>query len=125
MGAPAHATVLVVEDDAAVAATLARALEHDGFDVDVAGGVEEALAQARLTRPSLVLLDWCLPGGAGQDVVRGVHAEIPAVPIIVISGARGAIGEEDADARRALAGDRSTRRSEVHRLLSLVRQYAR
>ncbi len=124
MGAPAHTTVLVVEDDAAVAATIVRALEHDGFEVDVAGGVEEALAHARLAPPSLVLLDWCLPGGAGQDVVRGVRAEVPAVPIIVLSDAREAIGEDEARVRSAPPSESSARPSEVHRLLSLVRQYA-
>ena len=60
--------VLIVEDDGDIRAMLARGLSAEGFGVDLAGGVDEALSAARERVPEAVLLDNMLPDGSGHDV---------------------------------------------------------
>jgi DNA-binding response OmpR family regulator len=66
-------SVLIVEDDGDIRAMLARGLSAEGFDVDVAGGVDEALIAARERVPEAVLLDNMLPDGSGHDVCRSLR----------------------------------------------------
>ncbi|TNC13421.1 response regulator transcription factor [Methylobacterium terricola] len=65
--------VLIVEDDGDIRAMLARGLSAEGFDIDLAGGVDEALAAARERVPEAVLLDNMLPDGSGHDVCRSLR----------------------------------------------------
>ncbi|WP_281292757.1 response regulator transcription factor [Methylobacterium oryzihabitans] len=73
VGVPAATRVLVVEDDGDIRAMLARGLGAEGFAVDLAGGVEEALAAARDRVPEAVLLDIMLPDGSGHDICRALR----------------------------------------------------
>ncbi|BCM86512.1 response regulator transcription factor [Methylobacterium indicum] len=66
-------SVLIVEDDSDIRAMLARGLSAEGFAVDLAGGVDEALSAARERVPEAVLLDNMLPDGSGQDVCRSLR----------------------------------------------------
>ncbi|KMO13276.1 response regulator transcription factor [Methylobacterium indicum] len=66
-------SVLIVEDDGDIRAMLARGLSAEGFAVDLAGGVDEALSAARERVPEAVLLDNMLPDGSGQDVCRSLR----------------------------------------------------
>ncbi|AWN47939.1 DNA-binding response regulator [Methylobacterium terrae] len=66
-------SVLIVEDDGDIRAMLARGLGAEGFDIDLAGGVDEALAAARERVPEAVLLDNMLPDGSGHDVCRSLR----------------------------------------------------
>jgi two-component system response regulator RegX3 len=76
--------ILVVEDEDAIAAPLARGLEREGFEVERAATGADALAAPE---PDLVLLDLRLPDMDGFDVCRELRAR-SQVPIIVVS-ARG------------------------------------
>jgi two-component system phosphate regulon response regulator PhoB len=86
--APSPATVLVVEDDAAIREGLVDALGFDGYRVlqapDAPRGTESALRSAC----DLVLLDLMLPGGDGFDVLKEIRRLKPALPVIVLT-ARG------------------------------------
>ena len=62
-------------------------LEHAGFEVVVAGDGEVALAEARRSRPDLVVLDLGLPGRDGLDVARSLR-RVSNVPIVMLT-ARG------------------------------------
>ena len=76
------ARLLVVEDDALIASSLARALRSNGYDVDVAGTVHDALSTIDEQVPDLVLLDLGLPDGDGEDVCGVLvrrHAEVPVI----------------------------------------------
>jgi two-component system response regulator MprA len=80
--------VLVVEDDARLAATLQRVLESEGHDVEVAGDGLEALRRARLRTPDLVVLDVMLPGADGVTVCRRLRetAQFPILMLTALSG---------------------------------------
>ncbi|GJD52065.1 Response regulator MprA [Methylobacterium crusticola] len=78
-------SVLVVEDDGDIRAMLARGLSAEGFTVDLAGGVDEALAAARERVPEAVLLDSMLPDGSGHDVCRSLREGGYPGPILFLS----------------------------------------
>ena len=67
---PAPPRVLVVEDDARLAATLERVLVAEGHEVEVAGDGLDALRRAKLRPPDLAVLDVMLPGADGITVCR-------------------------------------------------------
>jgi len=80
--------VLVVEDDARLAATLERVLTAEGHDVEVAGDGVEALRRARLRIPDLAVLDVMLPGVDGVTVCRKLRetAQFPILMLTALSG---------------------------------------
>ncbi len=80
--------ILLIEDDEAIAAPLAYALETEGFEVHLATDGRRGLEMAREVRPDLVLLDLLLPGIPGIEVCRALRRD-SSVPILVIS-AKGA-----------------------------------
>ncbi len=83
-----HSMILVVEDDARLAATLERVLEAEGHEVVVAGDGVEALRRARERAPDLVILDVMLPGLDGIAVCRRLRAtaQFPILMLTALSG---------------------------------------
>lgn len=82
------ATILLVEDDPALANVLAATLKAAGYRPVVAGSAAEGLRWYAHYAPDLVLLDLGLPDRDGLEVVREIRAR-GATPIVVLS-ARGA-----------------------------------
>jgi two-component system response regulator RegX3 len=80
-------TILLVEDEPAIAEPLAETLSREGFELQVVGTAADALEAAGRVRPDLILLDLMLPDGSGFDVCREVRRE-SQVPIIMLT-ARG------------------------------------
>ena len=78
-------SVLLVEDDRAVARGLRCALESEGLRVIWAESAARALESARRDSPRLVLLDIRLPDGSGLDVCRTLRAEGRTMPIIMVT----------------------------------------
>jgi DNA-binding response OmpR family regulator len=80
--------ILLVEDDAALAASSLDGLTALGFDVEHVGtGAGALTAVVSSTPPDVVLLDLGLPDMDGQEVCRRIRA-VAETPIIVVS-ARG------------------------------------
>jgi DNA-binding response OmpR family regulator len=80
--------VLIVDDDALLRRSLAFNLEKAGYRVSTAGSAEDALAQAHLDPPDLVLLDIGLPGMDGLDALRRLHQQMGEVPVIFLTARR-------------------------------------
>jgi diguanylate cyclase (GGDEF)-like protein len=80
-------TILVVEDDPAIAEVLEEALREFGYEVTTAGSGAGAVAEMQRNRPDLVLLDLSLPDVDGLDLVRQLRAEQRwnAVPVIALT----------------------------------------
>jgi CheY-like chemotaxis protein len=78
--------VLVAEDDDLFADAVDAFLSHAGFRVVVAGDGEAALQQATGSRFDALLTDLRMPRMDGAALIRGVRANRPEMPIIVISG---------------------------------------
>ena len=88
-----RATMLLVEDDAALAELLIWHVQREDFDVRHTSDGEDALLIARETPPDLVLLDWMIEGLSGIEVCRRLRRmpETQNVPIIMLT----ARGEEE------------------------------
>ncbi len=70
-----HAGVLIVEDDEDLAGVLRMLLSSRGLDVAHVTSVEQAVAQGRVMRPQVVVLDLGLPDGDGSEVVARLREE--------------------------------------------------
>jgi two-component system response regulator TctD len=84
--------LLLVEDDASMQATLARALGRRGIDVTACGDGHEALQRWRGGAPDVVLLDLTLPGMDGLDVLQAGRQAGLATPVLILT-ARGTVGD--------------------------------
>ncbi len=80
-------TVLVVEDEAAIAELVAINLRHAGFEVTVAADAEAAQRAIDRVLPELVVLDWMLPGTSGVQLARRWRAEARTrdLPLIMLT----------------------------------------
>jgi DNA-binding response OmpR family regulator len=78
-------TVLLVEDDVAIAGPLSRALQREGYEVDVVGDGQAALHRAGAAGPDLMVLDLGLPGMDGLEVCRRVRADQPDLPVLMLT----------------------------------------
>jgi PAS domain S-box-containing protein len=81
---PAHGRVLVVDDDSKISAICREVLENIGFDVAVAGSLEEGRRALRERRPDVILLDVTLPDGDGFLFLEEIKAERASGHISVI-----------------------------------------
>src|SRR5438105_266727 len=80
--------ILVVDDDPGVGALLVHGLTGEGFAVSLSCDGAEALEQARVERPDLILLDVDLPGMQGDEVCRRLKNDprTQLIPIVLITG---------------------------------------
>lgn len=82
-------TVIVIEDDAALASFTSTLLSLSGFDVRQAGTREQVVAEIRRPPiPDLILLDVVLPDTDGFDILKRVrqHPQLKDVPVIMLTG---------------------------------------
>ncbi len=78
--------VLIIDDEADVRGTLAACLEDADYDVLQAADGPSGLQMCRHLQPDVVLCDLRMPGMDGLTVMDMVHAEMPEMPFIVLSG---------------------------------------
>jgi DNA-binding response OmpR family regulator len=77
-------SVLVVEDEEAIAEAVRARLASEGYDVRVAADGPEALRAAEAERPDLVVLDLMLPGMDGLEVCRELQKD-DWVPVLMLT----------------------------------------
>ncbi len=82
---PAHARLLVVEDDPRIAEVLVKGLGKQGFRAVPVGTGGEAIASVEAGGVDLMLLDLGLPDIDGLDVLRTLRDRGTAVPVIVVT----------------------------------------
>lgn len=81
-------TVLLVEDDHALAELIAHYLTEQGYSVEHCARGDTALAAIDRAQPELAVLDVMLPGLDGLALCRQVRQAHPALPILILT-ARG------------------------------------
>lgn len=79
--------ILVVEDEPAIAESLAYSLRRDGFTVSVAATL--AAAESEVDDADLVVLDLMLPDGSGFDLIGHVRRAARGTAVIVLSSRDG------------------------------------
>lgn len=96
---PSDCTVLVVDDDPLIQATLSEILQELGYSVATAGSALEAVRAVARSAPSVVLLDVRMPGLDGLQFARSLRERDVATKILLMTGFRG--GHQYADEIRA------------------------
>lgn len=81
------ASVLVIDDDPAILATVRLILEREGHDVAVAANGRAGLAALDAGSVDLLVVDIFMPAMDGLELLREVRRHRPELPVIVISGA--------------------------------------
>ncbi len=117
--------ILVVEDESAIAELISINLRHAGFEVTIAGDAEQAQAAVDGVLPSLVVLDWMLPGQSGQSLARQWRSQprTRELPIIMLTARA-----EEADKVAGLdagADDYLTKPFSANELLARIRAVLR
>ncbi|MDB4951177.1 MAG: hypothetical protein JWM27_3826 [Gemmatimonadetes bacterium] len=87
-GPRARATVLLVEDEAAVRSLIRRILDRAGYDVLEAAGPAEARRTFASAAPpvELLLTDVVMPGGSGRELADDLCAAHPELRVLFMSG---------------------------------------
>ena len=108
-------TILLIEDNQRLAATLGHNLELEGYEVvraaDGALGLEEATRRS----PDLVILDLMLPKMNGFEVLRCLRRSEPDIPVLILS-ARG----DEADVVRGFRLDADQYVTKPFRLVEIL-----
>ena len=88
MDAVRGSSVLIVEDERALAAAVAEALTDAGLEVDHAGDGQEALACLRNTNYDVVICDLKMPRVDGMTLYRAIAAATPSLArrVIFVTG---------------------------------------
>ena len=79
--------ILVVDDERAVRESLRRALELEGYEIELAGDGDEALSTLGRDepQPDAVILDVLMPGLDGLEVCRRIRATGNRVPVLMLT----------------------------------------
>jgi CheY-like chemotaxis protein len=80
------ASILVIDDEAAMRQVLMRVLCGAGHTVHEATDGRSGLRLFRESRPALVITDLVMPGAEGIETIRALQRDDPAIPILAISG---------------------------------------
>jgi DNA-binding NtrC family response regulator len=81
-----RSTILVIDDEPNILTTVRRALEIEGFHVEVAGNGQLGLAKVAEADIDLVLLDVMMPGESGLEVLPKIRMASPDTMVVMMSG---------------------------------------
>ncbi|HEY2939583.1 MAG TPA: response regulator transcription factor [Gaiellaceae bacterium] len=116
--------ILVVDDERAVRDSLRRALELEGYEIELAENGREALDRlASGTEPDAVILDVLMPGMDGLEVCRTLRRNGSRVPVLMLT-ARTEV-EDRVEGLDAGADDYLTKPFALEELLARVRALLR
>jgi two-component system response regulator MprA len=116
--------ILVVDDERAVRESLRRALELEGYEIELAEDGQEALALLKSqAEPDAVILDVLMPGLDGLEVCRRLRNDGSRLPILMLT-ARDAV-ENRVAGLDAGADDYVTKPFSLEELLARVRALLR
>ena len=82
-------SILIVEDDKALATGLAKGLQESGYACRVAASIDYARTLYDSELPNLVLLDMGLPDGDGTELLASIRKRDPALPVIITTARSG------------------------------------
>jgi len=117
--------IMVVDDERAVRESLRRALELEGYEIELAADGGEALARldGEAAPPDILILDVLMPGMDGLEVCRRVRRSGSQIPILMLT-ARDAV-ENRVAGLDAGADDYVTKPFALEELLARVRALLR
>jgi two-component system response regulator MprA len=81
--------ILVVDDEPQLRRALERALKLEGYEVELAGDGDEALAAAADRRPDAIVLDVLMPKRNGLEVCRALRERQDRTPVLMLTARDG------------------------------------
>ena len=111
--------ILLVEDNAELAAAIRHNLEFEGYEVCIASDGVAGIEAVRSFEPDAIILDAMLPHADGFHVLRTIRGEGEQTPVMMLT----ALGEE-ADQVRAYRLDADQYVTKPFRLLELLERLA-
>ena len=78
-------TIIVIDDERTVQATLTAVLQRHGFAVEVAPNAAQGRRKVEVRKPDLVLLDLELPDAGGLELLRELKAIQPGLPVMILT----------------------------------------
>jgi DNA-binding NtrC family response regulator len=78
-------SVLIIDDEAEIRESLQTLLELEGYDVETAANGQQGLHRIGQRTFDLILLDLALPDRNGLDILADLHAQDPALSVIMIT----------------------------------------
>ena len=92
--APAHPTVLLVDDNRDLLQFLERLMAESGWELMAAESASEARRMVANRKPNAALLDYMLPDGNGVELAQQLKQQIPNLQVIMMTGSMLAPEEE-------------------------------
>lgn len=83
--ANASKTIVVIDDERNIQATLETILQRHGYTVYLAPTASQGRKRVADVKPDLVLLDIGLPDGDGLDLLRELHLQYPEMPVMILT----------------------------------------
>lgn len=82
-------SILIVDDDFSIVETLGEIVALEGYGFRGAANGKEALAEARVRPPALILLDYMMPVMDGLQLLKLLRgdSQLRAVPVIMMTAA--------------------------------------
>ena len=78
--------VLVVDDELGIRATLQEFLRDEGYEVETASEVEEAVQRLKVRPFDVIVTDIVMPRASGVDLLKFIHETQPLAQVILITG---------------------------------------
>jgi two-component system cell cycle response regulator DivK len=115
--------ILVVEDDPDNRRIVAKVLSVEGYHVVEATDGIEALEQARVEHPDLILMDLALPNMDGWEATRQLkgNAETRAIPVVALTAV--AMRGDEEQARAAGCDDYLPKPARPAAIRAVVKKY--
>ncbi len=112
--------ILIVDDDAAILASVRQILGDHGFGVTEARDGDEALRCVDREPPALVVLDVQMPGVDGPTFARALRTRLRRVPLLILTAA----ADPKREADRCNAEAYLSKPFDADELVRLVRRFA-
>jgi two-component system, NtrC family, response regulator AtoC len=113
--------LLLVDDDETFAYAVAERLRHENVTVSLARTVAEAIAMARLTRPTAAVIDHELPDGKGVELAATLLSTAEQPLAVIMLTAFGTV-EGAVTAMKAGCVDYMKKEGNVHEIVSRLRR---
>ena len=79
------ASILIVDDQSYIQELFSQELMDEGYKVLSTGDAESARVYVENSKPDLVLLDLCLNGLEGWDLLHDIKSKDPHLPVIIVT----------------------------------------
>ena len=86
-------SILITDDDSGCRDSIKMALEREGYLVESAAGVDDALCAIHRRSFDLIVCDFRMPGRTGLDLLAELHEHGPWIPVLMVSACADAATE--------------------------------